>query len=77
MTWHTSASLVVPSITIHTFVNTVSKIPVFKTQIPGTKEKILKSVPSILGLGLIPFIIHPIDHGTDYVMDKFIRPFYK
>lgn len=29
-----------------------------------------------IGLASIPFIIHPIDHGTDLFMDNVMRPNY-
>jgi mitochondrial fission process protein 1 len=31
-------------------------------------------VPTIVGLGVIPFIVHPIDSLVHYAMDKSIRP---
>ena len=35
-----------------------------------------KSIPTAIGLLAIPFIIHPIDHMTDYLLDNSIRKFY-
>mmetsp|Transcript_5865 Transcript_5865/g.7612 ORF Transcript_5865/g.7612 Transcript_5865/m.7612 type:complete len:316 (-) Transcript_5865:171-1118(-) len=31
-------------------------------------------VPTLFGLSLIPFIIHPIDHGVNTLFDRIIRP---
>ena len=42
-------------------------------KIPG---KLGKAIPSLIGIASIPFIIHPIDNGTDYNLDKFVRPYY-
>ena len=33
-------------------------------------------VPTVGGLAAIPIIIHPIDHGVDYVMDRTVRTMY-
>jgi len=80
--WHTSASLVVPAVTIHTFVSGVSKIQNFiskknfNLKIPSRIGFLVPMIPTIAGLASIPFIIHPIDNLTDIVMDKYVRPFY-
>ncbi len=35
----------------------------------------LKVIPTAVGLGSIPLIIHPIDHSVEYGMDRWVRPF--
>ena len=32
--------------------------------------------PTLVGLAAIPFIIHPIDHSVDYVMDRTYRAYF-
>ena len=34
-----------------------------------------KYIPTIMGLGSIPLIIHPIDNFTDYLMNNTLRPY--
>ena len=75
--FHTSASIVTPAVVIHSIVKFAGKI---QTKILNSKNitghKYMKFIPSIIGLVSIPFIIHPIDHGTEYIMDHTIRPYY-
>lgn len=75
--WHLSASLVVPAVTIHTFVSGITKLQkkfiYTATKLPTRFGKVF---PTICGLISIPFIIKPIDYGTDFVMDKYVRPYY-
>ena len=33
-------------------------------------------VPTVAGLACIPLIVHPIDHGVDWVLTSFLRPLY-
>lgn len=70
--WHTSASMVLPSLTVHQVVKRTTQL-CNKGMIPG---KIKKFAPVVIGLGIIPFIIGPIDKGTDLMMDYLVRPFY-
>ena len=72
--WHTFASMVFPAVSIHSIVKysgkamdftTIKNVPIFR-----------RWLPTLLGLGSIPFIIHPLDRMTDYLMDKSIRRFY-
>lgn len=41
------------------------------------KGPLRKWGPTAIGLLAIPFIIHPIDHGVDYVMDETYRKYVK
>jgi hypothetical protein len=34
------------------------------------------AIPSWIGIAMIPFIIHPLDHLTDYWMDRSVRRLY-
>ena len=71
--FHTFASMALPALTIHSIVKYSGK---FLKKIIGDKSKFSKLLPVCLGLSSIPFIIHPLDHGTEWVMDKTTRRFY-
>jgi fission process protein 1 len=71
--FHTFASMALPAFTIHSIVKYSGK---FFKKILGTESKVGKWLPVICGLGSIPFIIHPLDHFTELVMDKSIRKIY-
>jgi hypothetical protein len=32
---------------------------------------------TVVGLGAIPFIIHPIDHAVDFLLDNTLRQLYR
>ena len=72
-TWHILASLVLPATTIHAIVGQSKKII---TKINIKNKNILKFGPTFMGLCSIPFIIHPLDHLTDYFMDNTLRKLY-
>ena len=40
------------------------------------RSRIQAWLPTMIALACIPFIIHPIDHATDFVMDNSIRKLY-
>lgn len=71
--WHTSASMVLPGLTIHSIVKYSGKM-IEKTI--KTKTMPIKLLPTLIGLLSIPFIIHPLDHLTDYIMDMTSRKIY-
>ena len=58
--------------------SSTAKIPKKGHVIPLTLTNFFtrKSIPTAIGLFAIPFIIHPIDHCTDYLLDNSIRKFY-
>ena len=70
--WHSIASMGLPAFTIHSIVK-YSTLALKNTQLD---PKIKVAIPVVLGLGSIPFIIHPLDHITDYLMDNTIRKLY-
>ena len=61
----------IPGATINTIVKAsrfaIQKSPVVVPVVAA------KWIPTTLGLGSIPIIIHPIDHGVDYLMDNTLR----
>lgn len=60
--WHSIASITLPTFTIHSIVKLTNKVSNKKWMAP------------VLGLASIPLIVGPIDHGTDNLMDGYIRP---
>lgn len=70
--WHTVASMALPAFTIHTIVHQSQKF-IQKTR---AMDKLKRFGPVGLGLACIPFIIHPIDHLTDWAMDNTLRKLY-
>lgn len=70
--WHLSASLILPAVVIHSIVKYTGKF----TKKITKNAKAIAWVPAILALGSVPFIIQPIDHVTDFALDKTLRPFY-
>lgn len=89
--FHLSASIAVPAILIHQTVkrsgqglNFVKDNQKFNTYLKSSNSTRtlgllhhhrLKFVPVVLGLCTIPFIIGPIDHGTDWVLDNTTRKY--
>lgn len=71
--FHLMASLVFPAVAIHKIVKLSQK---------GTKKllpnfsKTHAWIPALIALCSVPFIISPIDHATEFILDKGIRPFY-
>lgn len=69
--WHGIASFGFPTLAIHSIVKH-SKNAMVKA---GMRYPHVAA--PMLGLASIPFIIHPIDELTDFIMDKTIREFYQ
>jgi len=65
--WHAQASLVFPSVTIHTIVNLVKnnshKLKMIKN------PKILAVLPAMVAIGSIPAMIKPLDYLADKIME--------
>ena len=73
--WHSLASMILPALAIHSIVKYSSK-GIDKFNMFGTMPKTRIWIPTLLALGCIPFIIHPIDHFADYAMNNSIRTLY-
>lgn len=63
--WHTQASLLFPSLTIHTIVGATKKIT---PRINWMNARYKKWMPAGIALASIPFLIHPLDHLADFTM---------
>jgi len=70
--WQSLASVIVPGLTIKLAVNTSTAVLKKTVKNPS----IVRWAPVALGLGLIPFIVHPIDHSVTVTMDHTIRKVY-
>ena len=80
--WQSFASVFIPGYVIHTIVK-VTKYSITRI-IPQQRHVqlvvpifITTWLPTIMGLGAIPFIVHPIDHSVDYVLDNTVRTYYR
>lgn len=64
--WHTMASLIFPAVAIHHIVSATNKVvnPYIITRLP----RIGRYIPILVGIGSIPFIIHPLDKLADYII---------
>lgn len=71
--WHGMASLAFPAITIHQIVHASQKYAAPK--ITNYLPKYGRFSPIIFGLGSIPFIIHPLDHIADFIMNNSLRKY--
>lgn len=71
--WQTLASVVVPGVTIHQVVYWTRKA--LKANVPAVSRAgaVTTWVPTMLGLGVIPLIIRPIDHAIDFLLDNTTR----
>ena len=63
--WQGLASVIIPGFTINRIVWAASRVTA-----AGSK------VPTIAGLASIPLIVHPIDHGVDFLLDGSLRAVY-
>ena len=68
--WHTLASVFIPGGVINLAVKGA------RLALAGNLAGKMSYVPTAVGLGCIPFIIHPIDHGVNTLFDEVIRPVY-
>ncbi|GAB5367696.1 hypothetical protein AAMO2058_001253100 [Amorphochlora amoebiformis] len=67
--WQALASVIIPGFTIHQVVHW-SKSALLKVKAP---KPAITTIPTLLGLGAIPFIVHPIDGAVHWGMDNTTR----
>jgi len=71
--WQTLASIAIPGFTI----NRICALSYFLlNKSKGMSPSARLWTTTAIGLASIPFIVKPIDHGVDYVMDKTLRKMY-
>lgn len=73
--WHSIASMIMPAVVVHTIVKYSTEI--LKLYGSVTIPFVSRFAPTVFALSCIPFIIEPIDKGTDFVANNVWRPFYK
>ncbi|XP_058825828.1 mitochondrial fission process protein 1 [Topomyia yanbarensis] len=71
--WQMLASVIIPGYTI----NRICWMSKKALAMGKVKGPLRKWAPTVIGLLAIPFIIHPIDRGVDFVMDETYRKFFK
>lgn len=71
LTWQMFASVIIPGFTINRLTKGTSFV-VKRFKIPNARY-----IPTAIGLASIPFIISPIDHLVDYLMDESYRKYLK
>ena len=69
--WHLGASLVLPAVVINRYIHTTASV----LGKMNMSVKIVKFAPTVTALCLIPFIVHPLDHFTDYLLDNSFRKY--
>ena len=67
--WQSFASVLIPGFVIHKVVD----LGTFATKRMKMSPPVMRFGPTAAGLLAIPFIIHPIDHFVDVVMDNSVR----
>lgn len=70
--WHFAPSLLLPALVINKYVHFTAKL----IRNINVSDKFIKYGPTVSALCLIPFIVHPIDHFTDWAMDQTFRQYF-
>lgn len=71
--WQSLASVMIPGATINVIVR-ASRFAVARTALP---VMVAKWIPTAVGIGSIPLIIHPIDSFVDFSLDNTTRSWVK
>lgn len=71
--WQGFASVIIPGFTINRLCYATGLMLKRFSLLP---VPVRKWGTTAVGLGCIPFIIHPIDRGVDFIMDKTLREWY-
>jgi len=71
--WQALASVIIPGFTINRVCALSLKLMQQKSTMPLMRQK---WITTFIGLGCIPFIVKPIDHSVDYLMDQSLRKAY-
>lgn len=72
LAWQSLASVAIPGMTINLLVK-ASRSAVKRAPLP---LMVTEWLPTAVGLGSIPWIIHPIDHSVDWAMDRTVRQWW-
>lgn len=71
--WQALASVIVPGFTINRVC--AASLLVLAKSLPRVPLATRKWVTTAVGLGCIPFIVHPIDTGVHWAMDATVRKY--
>ena len=69
--WQSLASVIIPGITIHQIVHATGRVMRGRAGIPFGLRR---WAPTLVGLGAIPLIIHPLDNAVHFLLDLTVRP---
>ncbi|UYV64048.1 MTFP1 [Cordylochernes scorpioides] len=72
LVWQGLASVAIPGLTINRLCAT--SLWTLQRVAPSLPLVVRKWTTTAIGLGCIPFIVHPIDHGVDRLLDSTLRP---
>eukprot|EP00457_Paulinella_chromatophora_P011771 gb/GEZN01011931.1/.p1 GENE.gb/GEZN01011931.1/~~gb/GEZN01011931.1/.p1 ORF type:complete len:207 (-),score=19.82 gb/GEZN01011931.1/:499-1083(-) len=72
--WQSLASVAIPGFTIYQVVKKASSLQSTK-YVRALPKSVHTMLPTVIGLGVIPFIVHPIDTATHMLMDCSSRVF--
>ncbi|XP_066944251.1 mitochondrial fission process protein 1 isoform X1 [Macrobrachium rosenbergii] len=73
LVWQAFASVIVPGFTINRVC--AASLLAMARAIPKVPLTTRKWITTAIGLGCIPFIVHPIDSGVHFVMDNSVRKY--
>ncbi|KAK4321717.1 hypothetical protein Pmani_007514 [Petrolisthes manimaculis] len=73
LVWQALASVMVPGFTINRVC--AGSLVALARVVPKLPLNTRKWITTAVGLGCIPFIVHPIDTGVHYVMDNTMRKY--
>lgn len=71
--WQALASVMIPGATINAMVKATRYV--LRQAPPSVPATVTTWLPTAIGLGSIPLIVHPIDQGVDYFMEHTFRKF--
>lgn len=74
--WQTLASVLIPGKVIHMITHQTHQAMSWQSIHRLVPRPLIRQwIPTCVGLSCIPFIIHPIDHGVDFLMDHTVRKY--
>ena len=75
MIWQILASVAIPGFVINRTVEGSTWI-LERIKNPRVTPLVVRWLPVVIGISTIPFIVHPIDNGTTWLLNKTSRQFY-
>eukprot|EP00735_Rhodelphis_limneticus_P003957 TRINITY_DN15500_c0_g1::TRINITY_DN15500_c0_g1_i1::g.30575::m.30575 TRINITY_DN15500_c0_g1::TRINITY_DN15500_c0_g1_i1::g.30575 ORF type:complete len:210 (+),score=-1.60,sp/Q8T3C8/MTFP1_CAEEL/46.84/1e-34,MTP18/PF10558.4/1.2e-34 TRINITY_DN15500_c0_g1_i1:84-632(+) len=75
--WQTLASVVIPGYLINRTVWLTQKVLHSRVLRGHVGAMGMMQIPTLVGLGAIPFIVHPIDEAVEASMHHYVRPYIR